>query len=110
MHAAPMLTARDARHVLEYLRRRARTDAVFRKDLLSDPKSALKRELEIELPEDFNIRFVENAGAHMTVVLPDPEVSGRELSDDQLMQIFGGVTSTRPEVLRLILKKSESYG
>ena len=39
-----------------------------------------------ELPASFNLRFIENAGAGRTMVLPDEE----ELSDEDLEQAAGG--------------------
>ena len=94
------LSREDARHILEYLRRRARMDAAFRRDLLTDPRSALQKELGLELPGDFKIRFVENEGADLTVILPDLELPDIELSDEDLVRIFGGATPDRLKSVR----------
>ena len=42
-----------------------------------------------ELPEGLIIKFVENAGAHMTFVLPDM-ISTGELENEDLDQVAGG--------------------
>lgn len=70
----------EARRVLAYVLRRAETDPSFRSALLSNPKEALEAEFAIELPGSFNIQFVENNGADLTVVLPD--VASERSSDD----------------------------
>ncbi len=84
----------EARQVFRYLMRRAATDMTFRSGLLSNPRETLRTEFDLDLPEDFNVRFVENRGADLTVVLPDP---GGEVSlgddaraDDDLDQVAGG--------------------
>jgi hypothetical protein len=70
-------------------------DAAFRRSLLTDPRSALQKELDLELPGDFKIRFVENEGADLTVILPDLELPDIELSDENLVRIFGGAAPDR---------------
>ena len=82
----------SARSILNYLLRRAATDFSFREYLLHDPKSALESELGLEFPADFNIRFIEAAGADVTIVLPDP-MSPDELGEHELSESAGGAHS-----------------
>ena len=82
----------SSRSILHYLLRRAATDFSFRENLLHDPRSALEAELGLELPVDFTIRFIEAAGADVTIVLPDP-VSPDELGEHELSESVGGAHS-----------------
>lgn len=52
-------------------RQRAAHDEAFRRVALDNPKQAFKMLTGKELPEHFHLRTVENAGAHLTIVLPD---------------------------------------
>jgi hypothetical protein len=89
MQPSTYITDDEARHVLAYLMRRAVSDPSFRRSLLTEPRTALEREFDIDLPADLDIRFVENLGADMTVVLPDPQ-EDRVLTDDDLEHVAGG--------------------
>ena len=66
------MSEEDAERVVSYVMRRARVDPLFRRALLARPRVALEEELNLDLPDDFRIRFVENQGADLTIVLPDP--------------------------------------
>jgi hypothetical protein len=69
--------------------KRASTDPGYRALALRDAGAAVAAVNPIQIPQDFKIRFVDNAGANMTVVLPDPLPEG-ELSDDLLEYVSGG--------------------
>ncbi|HET6232702.1 MAG TPA: hypothetical protein VFE05_21685 [Longimicrobiaceae bacterium] len=69
---------------------RAASDTAVRNGLLSDPRGTIRAEFGIELPRDFQVRFVEK-GAALDVVLaaaPDPDGG---LSEDELDSVAGGV-------------------
>lgn len=70
------------------LKKKAMTDAVFRKLALSDAAAAVKEIAGKELPDGMKLKFIENDGAHMTVVLPD--MAAGEMSEDDLDQVAGG--------------------
>lgn len=70
------MTDEQACELFRYVMNRARTDMIFRAGLLNSPRESLEKALDIDLPEEFNIRFVENKGADLTVVLPDPGLPG----------------------------------
>lgn len=83
---------KDGQETLEIIRRKAAEDPDFRELCLSNPKAAVKKATGIEVPDDFNLRFVENNGADLTVVLPDEEPKSEDdlLSDDDLEDVAGG--------------------
>jgi hypothetical protein len=80
----------ESRQVMAYVLRRAITDPAFRQGLLTNPRLALETEFNLELPATFRIRFVENQGADLTVVLPDPVSNTHHLSDRDLEYVAGG--------------------
>lgn len=76
------MTEEEACKLFHYVMDRATTDMHFRRGLLDQPKRVLEKMLEIKLPSDFNIRFVENKGADLTVVLPDPTARDERIGSD----------------------------
>lgn len=70
------------------VKKKAITDSVFRKLALTDAAAAVKEITGKELPDGLRLKFVENEGVHMTIVLPDM-VEG-EISEDELDQVAGG--------------------
>ncbi|WP_270169393.1 NHLP leader peptide family RiPP precursor [Paenibacillus sp. SYP-B4298] len=75
---------------LESFKLRAATDESFRKLALTDPSAAVKELTGQELPPGFKLQIVENAGAHLTVVLPDLQQGERELDEAELENVAGG--------------------
>lgn len=70
---------------------RAEVDASFRRALLDDPRQAIYDGFGIRIPEQFRIRFLErSADVDALIVLPDLQVPGSELSNDDLEQVNGG--------------------
>ena len=67
---------------------RSVSDIEFRQQLITNPRAALSRHFGKEIPESFQIRFVESNGTP-TVVLPD--VATGELSEADLEAVAGGV-------------------
>lgn len=65
------------------------TDPDFRKLALNDPQAAIKTIANKELPEGYQIKFVDSDPvADMTFVLPPAQCE--ELSEDQMVRIAGG--------------------
>lgn len=83
-------TQEKANEKLRVLAKRAQTDLEFRKLALADPAAAIAKIDPTPMPAWFKIRFVDNAGATLTVVLPDPIKADSELSDAELEQVAGG--------------------
>ncbi|WP_457653294.1 hypothetical protein [Rhodocaloribacter sp.] len=84
------LSENEARDVYLYVIRRAVTDPAFRAALLRDARATLEREFDLILPDHFNIRFVENDGADLTIVLPDPGGIDGALNMQALEYVAGG--------------------
>src|SRR5262245_9973073 len=60
---------------------RAIKDAAFRQELLSNPKAALAREFNVQVPDRVTIRVLEETPTTLTLVLPPLETGAQELSD-----------------------------
>lgn len=71
----------------------ASTDEAFRKELLSDPKSALEKKLQMNLPGNLKVTALEESADQAYVVVPVnvEQGSSRELSESQLASVAGGV-------------------
>jgi hypothetical protein len=66
-------------------------DDSFRQELLSDPKAALEQELGRRLPEDVQVRALEETADTVYLVLPSTSAVGEssELSDQDLEAVAG---------------------
>ena len=72
-------------------------DAAFAKKLREDPRAAIEELCGKKLPESLVIEVHENDGRTWHVPLPDG-TSGKELSDDQLGKLSGGISAV-PTIL-----------
>ena len=61
-------------------------DEEFRDQLLTDPKSAIRQELDIELPASLSIQVHEDSAETVHLVLP----ASPKLSEAQLTRVAGG--------------------
>ena len=80
----------EAQKTLAELVKKSTTDPEFRALALSNPNAAIGKINPLPIPANYKIRFVDNAGANLTVVLPDPVSASGELSDAELEQVAGG--------------------
>ena len=85
-----VITQHEAEQAIEQIVKRAQTDAEYRQLCLSDANAAAKEATGKELPAGYTLKFVENQGADLTVVLPDAIEESVELSDTELDQVAGG--------------------
>jgi hypothetical protein len=71
---------------------RSLQDESFRRRLLEDPRAAVEEELGSRLPEDVQVRTVEETADTIYLVLPSasPIVEGSELSEKDLESVAGG--------------------
>jgi hypothetical protein len=69
---------------------RALKNPAFRQAFVSNPKAALEREFNIQVPNDVTIRVLEDTPSIHTIVLPAQEASVQELSDAELEAVAGG--------------------
>ena len=74
---------------------RSLEDESFRQRLLSDPKAAVEEELGRRLPEDVQVRALEETTDTIYLVLPSTSAvgEGEELSDPELETVAGGDTN-----------------
>lgn len=78
----------EAQSAMQAIIQRSTTDPEFRQLVLRDPAAAVLQVSGKPLPEGFVINVVDNEGADLTVVLPDP--SAGELSENELEAVAGG--------------------
>lgn len=69
--------------------KKAAVDEAFHNLCMQDPREAVRQIAGQTLPEGFKLRFVDNAGADLTLVLPDLRQDD-ELSEGQLNAVAGG--------------------
>lgn len=86
----PFTNDAQIQEAIQKVFKKASTDAAFRQLCLSDAAAAVKQATGEDVPASFKLRFVDNAGASMTIVLPDPQKAGGELKDEELEQVAGG--------------------
>ena len=76
--------------LLEIIIARSKADSTFRQLLLSDPKRAIHEALNVRVPDDFRIRFIEKEpGLDALIVLPDLR-EAEELYEADLDAVAGG--------------------
>ncbi len=68
---------------------RATRDAAFRKRLLEKPKEAIQEELGLQVPDDFEIRVVEENPSRGYLILP-PLLPEGEMNESELDLVAGG--------------------
>ena len=83
-------SAAEASRILQEVIRRSLEDPDFRLLALENPRAAISIVTPKPLPPGFSVRFVENAGASRTYVLPDPAPLTNDLSDADLEHVAGG--------------------
>src|SRR5579872_6752575 len=64
-------------------------DPKFKEKLLKNPKAALK-EMGMDIPENFEVRVIEEKENSLTFVLPRTPAEVEELSDRDLNKLAGG--------------------
>jgi hypothetical protein len=71
---------------------RSLRDDAFRQRLLEDPRGAVEQELGTRLPEEVEVRAVEETPETVYLVLPSASLAGRggEISDRELEAVAGG--------------------
>ena len=87
------------RDLMDAIIDRASRDAGLRAALLREPKPAVYQHFGVEIPEDFNIRFIErDPELDALIVLPpfeDTLPEAVELSDESLEVVVGGAHGHR---------------
>lgn len=82
----------DPREAHRSIVRRSMEDGSFRQELLRNPKSALEQHLGRQLPENVEVRAVEDTPERVHLVVPSKSLTERygELSDEDLDVVAGG--------------------
>ena len=85
-------TSEQLDQTLRTLVERSISDKDFRALAVTDANAAIKAVTDTPVPAGFRIRFVDNAGYDMTVVLPDPPATAQQqpLDDAELAGVAGG--------------------
>jgi hypothetical protein len=78
-----------AQRQLQDLLNRATTDMDFRTRLLADPKGTVAAEVGAQIPENINVRVLEDSQDTVHLVLPPPRAN-RPLTDAELESVAGG--------------------
>ncbi len=73
---------------------KALKDESFRNELRSEPKSAINKELGMEIPGEINIRLVEENENEVCLVIPHGFSDTNELTDVELESVSGGRWTT----------------
>ncbi|MBD0362901.1 MAG: NHLP leader peptide family natural product precursor [Coleofasciculus sp. C3-bin4] len=77
---------------------KARGDKAFKQELFNNPKAAIAKELNVELPAELEIEVAQQTPQKLYLVLPLEvaleEEAGEELSEEQLEAVAGGGTPT----------------
>ena len=71
-------------------------DEALKARFMSDPKAVLA-EYDIPVPDDIDVKVVENADDCVHITLPAPPDGHGDLSDDELSNAAGGVWSNCSE-------------
>jgi hypothetical protein len=93
-----MSTSGKEQQALVALLKRSCVDYEFRRQLLVDPRRAIREAIGVIIPMDFHVKFIEkDEGVDALVVLPDFHRQDRELSDGDLRPVAGGGAGRPPE-------------
>lgn len=82
-----MPAAKTMSEMKAHILAKAVEDAEFRASLVSDPKSAVSTEMEVQIPDAFSIVVHEDDFSTVHLVLP----VGDRLTQTELAEIAGGV-------------------
>jgi len=76
---------------------KAMADEAFKRELISNPKAVIAREIGQELPEGVEIEVLESTPKKLYLVLPlkveSEEIPTKELSDKELEAVAGGLNT-----------------
>jgi hypothetical protein len=87
-----MANEKSRAEVATILAAKAANDAEFRKQLKSNPRAVVEKELGRPLPANFEFKVVENTAASQYIVLP--WMASKELSAEDVAAVAGGVGDT----------------
>jgi hypothetical protein len=84
---------RSRQEIEAHLVAKAWKNESFKQELLNNPKSVIAQEFGVEIPKQLNIEVMEEDANTLFITLPmRPDLSGLELSDQELEAVAGGLT------------------
>lgn len=88
-----MNTEKTRQSIEQEVRVKSLKDAGFRQRLLANPKSAIEAELGLNIPENLEIKVLEESVNLLVLTIPPalPETAN-DISEEQLEAIAGGAT------------------
>jgi hypothetical protein len=65
-------------------------DEKFKQEFISNPKAVINKEFGVQIPDNINVKVVEEDMKNLYIILPmKPQIEG-ELTDEQLEAVAGG--------------------
>lgn len=88
-----MNSEKTRQSIEQEIRVKSLKDTEFRQQLLADPKSAIEAAMGINIPENLEIKVMEESASHLILTVPPalPE-NTNDLSEEQLQAVAGGAT------------------
>ncbi len=65
-------------------------DEKFKKELISNPKAVINKEFGVQIPDNVNVKVVEENANNLYIILPMKPQREGELTDEQLEAVAGG--------------------
>lgn len=94
---SPSLPYLDGEGILiEQVVKRSVEDAQLRTQFIADPRQTLKAVVGVDVPEDVAVTVLENSASAIHIVIPFLTPPYRDLNDDELDKISGGVAAISP--------------
>jgi hypothetical protein len=67
-------------------------DEKFKKELLGNPKAVISKEFGVRIPDNVNVKVLEEDANNLYMILPMKVPGEGELSDEQLESVAGGMS------------------
>src|SRR5262245_49833003 len=82
---------KNAREIEAKIIAHAWKDPRFKEKLMKNPRAAFK-EMGLDIPENIQVKVVEDKAGSFTFVLPPSTPGAKEMSDQELEKLAGGIT------------------
>jgi hypothetical protein len=83
--------------LLDKIVEQAQTNPEYYDQLMKDPRSLMERQLGTAIPQNINVKVLEETPDTYYIVLPYTAKEGAELSDADLEKVAGGVLDKKCE-------------